>query len=169
LAFDELDMFDDDGESSEHTYLTFRVAQEEYAVPVVFVTEIVRLQKSHPIPDVPDYIRGVINLRGQVIPILDVRGRFGLGATDRSDRTVVVVLEVEDAATGLLVDAVAEVVDFPPEDVDASLARRGSSAQGMVKGVAKRDDRVTFILDPMPLLGAASQAAHEEPALAMGA
>lgn len=142
---------DDDG-NVENTYLTFQVDGEEYAVPVTFVTEIVRLQKTFMIPDVPGYVRGVINLRGRVITLLDVRHRFGLEDTKFTDRTVVVVLEVADTAVGLIVDAVTEVAEILPEQIEprARLGESGSAA--MVKGMGKRDENVSFILDVNALL-----------------
>jgi purine-binding chemotaxis protein CheW len=152
---DDLELSDDDDGNIEHTYLTFHVGGEEYAVPVGFVTEIVRLQRTFIIPDVPEYIRGVINLRGKVIPLLDVRSRFGLAQAAYNDRTVVVVLEVGETPTGLVVDGVSEVAEIPPEQIDARAVRsRGPSA--MVKGMGKRASGVCFILDVGALLDAQS-------------
>jgi purine-binding chemotaxis protein CheW len=149
---DELELDDDDG-NIEHTYLTFHVGGEEYAVPVAFVTEIVRLQRTFTIPDVPEYIRGVINLRGKVIPLLDVRSRFGLAQAAYNDRTVVVVLEIASTPTGLVVDGVSEVAEILPEQIDARGVRsRGHPA--MVKGMGKRASGVCFILDVDALLDA---------------
>lgn len=87
------ELFDEDDSNVENTFLTFHVEGGEYAVSVGYVTEIVRLQKMFAMPDVPEYIRGVINLRGKVIPLLDVRNRFGLPEAPYTDRTVIVVLE----------------------------------------------------------------------------
>lgn len=151
MSGEEFDMFDDDGETSEHTYLTFRVGEQEYAVPVGVVTEIVRVPRIYSVPDVPSYIRGVINLRGKVIPLLDVRSRFGMARTELDDRTVVVVLQVDDVFTGLVVDAVSEVVELPPDQVDEHGAR-GGVRQNMVNRVGRRGDRVSFILDITNLL-----------------
>ena len=151
---DELDLVDDEEDNIEHTYLTFQVGEEQYAVPVAYVTEIVRLQRSFAIPDVPSFIRGVINLRGKVIPLLDVRARFGLHETDLNELTVVVVLEVGDTSTGLIVDAVSEVVEIPPASVEPRPAwRGGGGARGaMIRGIAKREDSVSFLLDVDALL-----------------
>ena len=158
---DDLELNDDDG-NIEHTYLTFHVGGEEYAVPVAVVTEIVRLQRTFTIPDVPEYIRGVINLRGKVIPLLDVRSRFGLSHAAYNDRTVVVVLEVGNTPTGLVVDGVSEVAEILPEQIDARVVRtRGQSA--MVKGLGKRASGVCFILDVDALLDAEQKTNTPEP------
>ncbi|MEM1029804.1 MAG: chemotaxis protein CheW [Myxococcota bacterium] len=129
------------------TYLTFQLDDEEYAVPVVNVTEIIRLtgQLSR-MPGMARCYRGVLNLRSKVIPVMDVRARFGLPSRDYDDRTVVVVLDVDDAFVGLVVDAVTEVVHLPPETVEPAPddnARR----EAAVKALAKRSDRVSIVLD----------------------
>jgi purine-binding chemotaxis protein CheW len=148
---DELDTSDDDS-NVDNTYLTFQVSNEEYAVPVAYVTEIVRLQKSFAIPDVPAYVRGVINLRGKVIPLLDVRSRFGLVDAVYTDRTVVVVLEVGESATGLVVDAVSEVAEILPVQIEERTRVASSSARPLVKGMGKREGNVSFIVDVHALL-----------------
>jgi purine-binding chemotaxis protein CheW len=148
---DDLDLIEDDDGNLEHTYLTFRVGEEEYAVPVAMVTEIVRLPRAFAMPDVPSYVRGVINLRGKVIPLLDVRSRFGLPDAAYDDRTVVVVLEVGPLCTGIVVDAVSEVVELSPEHVEPRTVR-SESGSALVSGVGKRASGVTFILDVEALL-----------------
>jgi purine-binding chemotaxis protein CheW len=167
MSYDDLETDDDDG-NSEHTFLTFHVGGEEYAVPVAFVTEIVRLQKSFLIPDVPAYVRGVINLRGKVIPLLDVRSRFGLADAAYTDRTVVVVLEVGEASTGLVVDAVSEVAEILPEQVEPRLHIASSGDRPMVKGMGKRANGVSFLLDVHALL-APDAAVFSEPQAALRA
>lgn len=151
MASDDTDFGDDELDNLDHTFLTFQVGGEEYAVPVATVTEIVRLQKTYVVPDVPPYIRGVINLRGKVIPLLDVRSRFGLADAAYTDRTVVVVIEVGDATTGLVVDAVSDVADIPAEQIEPRTGARAGRAP-MVRGLGKRADRVSFILDVPALL-----------------
>jgi len=157
MSFEELDdAVDEDDAHVDDTYLTFRVGAEEYAVPVTCVTEIVRLQKSFAVPDVPPCVRGVINLRGKVIPLLDVRQRFGFDAAVYTDRTVVVVLEFADAATGLIVDGVSEVVEIAPEHIEvrATWPGRGAGGRSMVRAIGKRAQTVSFILDVAALLDA---------------
>jgi purine-binding chemotaxis protein CheW len=156
MSDDELETDEDDG-NREHTFLTFHVGGEEYAVPVAYVTEIVRLQKSFAIPDVPSYVRGVINLRGKVITLLDVRSRFGLADAPYTDRTVVVVLEIGDAATGLVVDGVSEVAEILPDQIEPRLQLANSGQRPMVQGMGKRANGVSFILDMHALLAVDSQ------------
>jgi purine-binding chemotaxis protein CheW len=141
----------EDGDFS-NTFLTFTVAAEEYAVSVSCVTEIVRLQKSYSIPDVPSYVRGVINLRGKVIPLIDMRSRLGMPESAYTDRTVVVVLEVADAATGLIVDAVAEVAEILPEQIEARPPGMSRGTRALVTGVGKRASGVSFVLNVEAML-----------------
>jgi len=152
MSDDDIDALDDEEDTGAFTYLTFHVGGEEYAVEVAHVTEIVRLQKAFLVPDVPAYVRGVINLRGKVIPLLDVRSRFGLPDAAYTDRTVVVVLEVGDSATGLVVDGVSDVTEIPPDQVETHEGLRGAGSRSMVKGLGKRQSGVSFILDVELLL-----------------
>jgi purine-binding chemotaxis protein CheW len=153
MSLDDVDTLEEENDNIDHTYLTFQVDAGEYAVPVANVTEIVRLQKAYSVPDVPPYIRGVINLRGKVIPLLDVRMRFGLADAPYTDRTVVVVLEVAEQFTGLLVDAVSEVADLPPDQIEPNVGS-GAAGASMVRAVGKRAERVNFILDVERLVNA---------------
>lgn len=148
----DLDDFDDE-ESLEDTYLTFSVAEEDYALHVGHVIEIVRLQRIFAVPDVERYIRGVINLRGKIIPLLDVRLRFGLPEQPYTDRTVVVVVEVDGVPTGLVVDGVFDITEFPPESLEASPNVRGGPS--LVRALGKRGDRVSFVIDVPTLVAGA--------------
>lgn len=155
MADDDLDFSEEEEDNVDNTYLTFQVGGEEYAVPVTYVTEIVRLQKSFAVPDVPSFIKGVINLRGKVIPLLDVRSRFGLPQTEYTDLTVIIVLEVGDACTGLVVDGVSEVLEITPEQIEPRPRWKSSTGgANMISGVGKRETSVTFLLDVGALLDA---------------
>ena len=149
----------------ENMYLTFDVQDEEYAVNIGYVTEIVGIQKISEVPDVPEFIRGVINLRGKVIPVMDMRLRFGLPWREYGDRTTIIVLELDDpsspgqALTGLVVDRVTDVLSIPPESIAPPRWQGASDEQDtVVKGLGKRDDAesgdlgVSIILDVPRLL-----------------
>ena len=105
-AAEDLSLTRTDEEILEQMYLIYSVNEENYGVGINFVTEIVGLQKIIDVPDVPIFIKGVINLRGQVIPVIDIRLRFGLPEIDYSDRTVIIVMEHNGVQTGLIVDRV---------------------------------------------------------------
>jgi purine-binding chemotaxis protein CheW len=152
----------------ENMYLTFEVQDEEYAVNVAYVTEIVGLQRISEVPDVPGFIKGVINLRGKVIPVMDMRLRFGLPWHEYDDRTPIIVLETDDpstargafasgqALTGLVADRVTDVVSMAPESIASPPRRRGTDEEEstVIKGLGKRDDGVSIILDVPHLLSA---------------
>lgn len=129
-------------------YLTFAVAGEEYGVGIGFVTEIVGMQKVMEVPDVPHFIKGVINLRGKVIPVMDVRRRFGMEEKEYTERTVIIVLDIANVPIGLVVDAVSEVLEIPEGNIDQP-PRFGADhdGKGMIRGLGKQGDRVAIILD----------------------
>lgn len=122
-----------------------------------------RLQKVFSVPDVQSHVRGVINLRGKVIPLLDVRARFGLAETTFDDRTVVVVIESDNSPTGLLVDGVYGICELTPEQIEVAppVIQQGKT-QPLVTGLGKRGDRVSFILD-VPSLVSTSGATIAHP------
>jgi purine-binding chemotaxis protein CheW len=141
-------------DSIETMYLTFPVGAELYGVSIGLVTEIVGLQKIMQVPDVPNYIKGVINLRGKVIPLMDVRLRFGMAEKEYDDRTVVIVLQVNDAPVGLVVDGVNEVLDIPDNQIDRANSFSGSDSRNLVMGLGRLEDRVAILLDVNLLLEA---------------
>jgi purine-binding chemotaxis protein CheW len=147
----------------ENMYLTFDVQDEEYAVNIAYVTEIVGLQRISEVPDVPEYIKGVINLRGKVISVMDMRLRFGLPWREYDDRTPIIVLELDDPSTGsgqvpigLVVDQVTDVISLSPESIALPPRWKGADEQEstVIKGLGKRDDGVSIILDVPRLLSA---------------
>ena len=142
----------------ENMYLTFDVQDEEYAVNLAYVTVIVGLQRISEVPDVPEFIKGVINLRGKVIPVMDMRLRFGLPWREYSDRTPIIVLESDDVPTGLVVDQVTDVVSMLPESIVSPPRWRDAEEPQVtvIKGLGKRDDSVSIILDVPHLLSAQS-------------
>jgi len=150
---DDILLMGSDDDDLENMYLVFGVTDEEYAVNIAHVTEIVGMQRISEVPDVPDFIKGVTNLRGQVIPVMDVRLRFGLPWQDYTDRTTIIVLELDGAPTGLVVDSVNEVRDIAPEQIDPppNWHHTGDTG-GVIKGLGKTDNSVCIILDVRRLL-----------------
>jgi purine-binding chemotaxis protein CheW len=136
----------------DEMFLTFGIQDEEYAVNITHVTEIVGIQKISEVPDVPAFIKGVINLRGKVIPVMDVRLRFGLPWREYDDRTTIIVLELNGAPTGLMVDRVNDVTAIPEGQIDPPPRWRNNGTQGVIKGLGKQDNRVSVILDVGRLL-----------------
>jgi len=111
------------------------------------------MQKISEVPDVPHFIKGVTNLRGQVIPVMDMRLRFNLPWRDYDDRTTIIVLELDGVSTGLVVDRVNEVVDIQPKQIDPPPSWHKDGSHGVISGLGKTDDSVSIILNVPRLLG----------------
>jgi purine-binding chemotaxis protein CheW len=139
--------------SSRHAgkYLTVVVAQEAFGIAVLHVREIIRLQKITPVPQTPEFVKGVINLRGRVIPIVDLRIKFGLPA-EIADRTCIVVVHVGQPGNpplpmGLIVDSVEEVVTLAPDQIEPTPDFGVSIDTEYILGMAKVGAKVKTLLD----------------------
>ena len=144
-------------ETAAGKYLTFELAREEYGVPVLKVREIVRMLDITPVPHMPAYVRGVINLRGKVIPVMDLRLKLGFTPQDYTERTCIVIVEVAltagRALMGMVVDRVADVLNITSEEVEATPEFGESVQTGYMRGVAKVKGRVTILIDLDRVLG----------------
>jgi purine-binding chemotaxis protein CheW len=140
-------------DTQKDKYLTFSLAEEVYAIDISYVTEIIGILKITKVPGMPPFIKGVINLRGKVIPVMDVRARFKLPARDYDERTCVVVVNVADNVMGLVVDHVNEVMDIPVSQVEPPPAVNANGGGKYVKGVGKVDGEVIILLEVECLLG----------------
>lgn len=134
-------------------FLTFHLAGEDYGIEIRHVIEIVSLQKITTVVDMPDFIRGVINLRGKLIPVMDVRRRFMFDTRDYDDRTCIIVVHVNDSTMGLLVDKVNEVAEIAEEQIEPPPRCNGSSASRYLQGIGKIGQEVKILLDVSRLLG----------------
>jgi purine-binding chemotaxis protein CheW len=141
-----------DSANGPSKYLTFVLGDESYGIEITHVTEIVGMQKITPIPDAPHYVRGVINLRGKVIPVIDVRMRFGLSEREYNSRTCIIVLAVRGQDVGMIVDRVQEVHDIGDGVMQAPPSFGDGGSPPYVKGVAKVEDGVRILLDADRLL-----------------
>ena len=133
-------------------FLTFTLAGETYGIEVRHVREIVGLQKITEVPDMPDFVRGVINLRGQVIPVMDVRTRFHMPPREYDDRTCVVVVRLERSPIGLVVDTVDDVANIPAESVSPPPSISRGEASRYILGIGRVGDGVRILLDVEKLL-----------------
>jgi purine-binding chemotaxis protein CheW len=143
-------------------FLTFHLAREDYGIEIRHVTEIIGIQKITEVPDMPDYVRGVINLRGKVIPVMDVRTRFRMPPREYDERTCIVVVNVEEQSVGLVVDQVNEVTDIPDDQIEpAPRSRNGESS--CVQGMGKIGDEVKILVNVQKLLDQENLAPGEMP------
>jgi purine-binding chemotaxis protein CheW len=131
-------------------YLSFHLDSEEYAIQVMKVREIVKLQHITAVPETPGELKGVINLRGKVIPVVDLRLRFGLPAKDYDQRTCIIVVELGRAASGpmgVIVDEVNEVITLPDGDIQDTPDFGSGVGSRYLMGMAKVEDSVKILLD----------------------
>ncbi|MCO4759148.1 MAG: purine-binding chemotaxis protein CheW [Oceanospirillaceae bacterium] len=135
----------------EDQYLTFIIAQEEYGVDILRVQEIKGWSKTTPIPNTPDYIKGVMNLRGAIVPIIDLRERFGLPPLEYGPMTVVIVLSVfseeRERLMGVVVDAVSDVYNVKPDDLKPAPDLGGKLRSEFIKGLATVDEKLMIVID----------------------
>lgn len=132
-------------------YLTFTLADEVFALDVGKVREILEYSTVTKVPQVPDFMRGVINLRGSVVPVVDLRLKFGMAATEQTINTCIIVVEVQldgDAVVlGALADSVQEVVDMEPDQIEPAPHIGTQLNAAFIKGMGKCDDKFVMILD----------------------
>lgn len=135
----------------EGKYLTFTLADEEYGISIMKIQEIIGLMKITTIPRTPEFVKGVINLRGKVIPVVDLRLRFGMEAVDYTDRTCIIVVEIEGQAgtvlTGIAVDSVSEVLNIKGEDIEDTPTFGIKLNTEDILGMAKVEGQVKILLD----------------------
>ncbi len=134
-------------DGKDDKFLTFPLGEEEYGIDIRHVTEIVGIQNITCLPDAPVYVRGIINLRGKVIPVIDVRLRFAMAEREYDDRTCVVVVDVEGASVGMIVDSVSEVLEIPSVNIEPSPALRNGKASEFIWGLGKAEDNVKILLN----------------------
>lgn len=143
---------DDMEDSQEGKYLTFLLGKEEYGIEIRHVTEIIGMQTITEVPDMPLFVKGVINLRGKVIPVMDVRLRFGLENRAYDDRTCIIVINVREQPVGLIVDRVSEVLDIPPGQIEPTPEIRKDRGNRFLQSMGKVGDKVKLLLDSEKLL-----------------
>ena len=151
------DIVEKDQELEEDTqkgkFLTFSLGAEVYGIEIKFVTEIIGMQPVTEVPDLPEYVKGIINLRGKIIPVIDVRLRFKKPAMQYNDRTCIVVVDIKNIAVGLIVDTVAEVLTIAEQNiVPPPQIHQGGYHQRFTKAIGKVGDDVKLILDSDRLL-----------------
>ena len=138
-------------------YLTFALAKEIYGLEILTVQEIIQMAPITAMPRTPDSVRGVINLRGKVIPVIDLRETFGMESVEDTNQTCIVVVQVsvneQAITTGVVVDQVAEVLDVAPDQLEPPPELGASVDTGFILGMGKVDEKVIMLLDIRRVLG----------------
>jgi purine-binding chemotaxis protein CheW len=130
----------------------FRIGRETYGVPITLVHEIVRVPEITPIPDAQECVEGVINLRGKIIPVIDLRKRFGQTEVTATVKNRILVTEVDKRRMGLIVDSASEVLKIPPSDIETPPSAIQDAQANCVTGVAKLQGRLVILLELSRLL-----------------
>lgn len=133
-------------------FLTFSLGKESYGIEIKYVIEIIGIQAITEIPELPEYVKGIINLRGKIIPLMDVRLRFKKEPKEYNDRTCVIVVDIKDVSIGLIIDSVSEVLTIPDDDiVDPPKMNKGFNNR-YIKKIGKVGNEVKLLLDCEKLL-----------------
>jgi purine-binding chemotaxis protein CheW len=150
--FDD-DLYDEDDEDTQKgMFLIFHLGAEDYGIEIRYVIDIVGMQRITDVPDMPDFVRGVINLRGQVIPVLDVRTRFHMDTREYDDRTCIIVVKINETSIGLIVDTVSEVQDIKEDQISPPPKISSVTSSRYILGMGKVGEEVKILLDISTLL-----------------
>jgi len=135
----------------EGKYLTFTLAEEEYGIGILKIKEIIGMMPITSVPQTPEFVKGVINLRGKVIPVIDLRLRFGMGEIDYTERTCIIVVEIEGqegtVLIGIVVDSVSEVLNIKSDDIEDTPTFGTKLNTDYILGMAKMEGGVKILLD----------------------
>ncbi len=132
--------------------VTFRLKDETYGINVMQVQEVLRVTEIAPVPGAPAYVLGIINLRGNVVTVIDTRSRFGLPGTEVDDTSRIVIIESEEQVFGILVDSVAEVVELRHSEIDPAPHIGNEESARYIQGVASSDEELLIVVDLNKLL-----------------
>jgi len=138
-------------EEREGKYLTFTLADEEYGIGILKIKEIIGMMPVTTVPQTPEFVKGVINLRGKVIPVIDLRLRFGMESIDYTERTCIIVVEMDGTVRtvqiGIVVDSVSEVLNIKGEDIEDTPTFGTKLDTNYILGMAKMEGGVKILLD----------------------
>ncbi len=137
--------------NKEGKYLTFSMADEEYGISILKIKEIIGMMPITTVPQTPEFVKGVINLRGKVIPVVDLRTRFGMESIDYTERTCIIVVEIQvqsgTVMIGIVVDAVSEVLNIKGDDIEETPTFGAKLNTDYILGMAKMEGGVKILLD----------------------
>jgi len=151
---DDIFIVDNDEEEVQNSkYLMCNIGNEVFGIDITYVTDIIELQKITAIPDMPPYVKGVINLRGQVIPVIDLRLRFSMEEREYDDRNVITVVHIHNTSIGFLVDTATEVLDIPDDHIDPPPRfQENTEKEKYIAGLGKMNQEVKILLNVEKLL-----------------
>lgn len=145
-------MTDSQADSGSLQCVTFTLEEETYGINVMQVQEVLREVEVAPVPGAPNYVLGIINLRGNVVSVIDARTRFGLPTQESNDKTRIIVIETKQQIVGILVDSVAEVVDVNQKEIDTAPNVGNAETSKYIDGVVSRGENLLILVDLNKLL-----------------
>lgn len=146
------ELIEQEEDTQKDKFLTFLIKNEFYGIEIRFVTEIIGIQAVTEVPELPEYIRGIINLRGKIVPVMDVRLRFKKQFREYNDRTCIIVVDIKELSIGLIVDSVSEVLTIPEQDIVEPPQMNKGFNNRYIKRIGKVGNDVKLILDCEKLL-----------------
>ncbi len=160
---DLLDLGINEVDENKKKYMTFKSGNEYYALEIKYVNEIIQILDITMVPETEEYIKGLINLRGKIVPVIDVRLRFGQESFEYNDRTCIIVIQVKDMMVGLIVEKIADVVEIRDCDIlpPPKISRSDQGNRKYIYGIGKVGDSVKLLLNPERLLSDQDMAAIE--------
>ena len=146
------ELLEDDGQKGK--FMTFQIGKEFFGISISYVNEIIAMLPIAAIPEVEDYVKGLINLRGKIIPVIDVRVRFKMEPCEYTDRACIIVIDVKSTTVGLIVEKIAEVDTIAEDNIvpPPSLGRKEHEHNKYVYGLARTGDVVKLLIDPEKLI-----------------
>jgi len=148
----EVEVKKDQSQDEVLQWVTFQLEEETYGINVMQVREVLRYTEIAPVPGAPEYVLGIINLRGNVVTVIDTRSRFGLMEGEVTDNTRIIVIESEKQVIGILVDSVAEVVYLRSSEIDTTPSVGTEESSKFIQGVSNRDGKLLILVDLNKLL-----------------
>ncbi len=137
--------------------VSFTLKDEEYAVDILNVQEINRITEITQVPNSPDYVEGVINLRGKVMPVINLRKKFGIEEKETDETSRIIIMDIQGVTNGLIVDSVSEVLRIPEDTVEPPPQMSSASNSRFIKGIAKLENRLIILIDINKLIGDGAQ------------
>lgn len=145
----------------QHRYLTFNIDNQFYAFPIIDVREIIKVEKISKVPEFPAYAKGIINIRGDIVPIIDVRLRFNMQEAEYNSKTCIIIVNSGNIEIGFIVDEVQEVIDITDDNISPApkIATRGGK---YIKGIGRAEGNIIILLDSHLLISDEDQSVFED-------
>ncbi len=153
MTANELEIAERGEDTQQGKYLTFELEDAVFGIEIRNVTEIIGMQPITPLPEAPKHVKGIVNLRGSVIPVIDVRLKFGMKPKEYDDRTCIIVIDIIGIKAGLIVDRVAEVIKIEDGDITPPLIAKAGIKERYLLGIGSTGDEVKLLLSCEELFG----------------